>query len=195
MSLELVNTVASLITVTIVAATAITALVQLRHLRSANQVSALMSVGEKLDTRQFTEALTLVHGSLQTELADSAYRAYEIAIYRSAPPPAVHERHIAMHNAVLLVGNTFELMGILVKKRVVDPMIFLDEYCEVTLRAWTVLQSYTALGREAMDWSAAWENFEYLAVLSEDFMQRHPSTYPKGVRRLEVRNPWPILKP
>jgi len=44
MSLELINAVAGLATVTIVAVTAVAALIQLRHLRAGNQISALLSV-------------------------------------------------------------------------------------------------------------------------------------------------------
>ncbi len=46
MPLELVNTAAALLTVTIVAATALAALIQLRHLRAANQIHALLSMGK-----------------------------------------------------------------------------------------------------------------------------------------------------
>ena len=41
---------------------------------------------------------------------------------------------------------------------------------------------------------AIWENFEYLAVLSEDWIRQNTSTYPKGVRRMGVVNPWPVAE-
>jgi len=193
MSLELLNTIAGLVTVTIVAATALAALIQLRHLRAGNQISALISIGDKLDSREFTAAMTLT-SDLETALADSVFRDHEITLFRRLPPPEVDRRYVDMHHAVVLVGNTFELMGLLVKNRIVDAATFLDQYCGVTLSAWKRLENYTALGREA-GYAAGWENFEYLAVLSEDWIRAHPSSYPKGVRRLELHNPWPLSTP
>ena len=48
MSLELLNALASLLTVCIIAATAIAAMVQLRHLRAGNQITAMLAIGEEL---------------------------------------------------------------------------------------------------------------------------------------------------
>jgi hypothetical protein len=192
MSLQVLDTIASLITVTIVAVTAIAALVQLRHLRAGNQVDALISVGEKLDRREFTDALALANSSLNEALADRAYRDYEVSIFRRLPPPQVEQRYVDMHHAVVLVGNTFDLMGLLVKNQIVDANIFLDQYCGIATGSWKVQANYTALGREATASDTVWENFEYLAVLSEDWMRRNPRSYPRGVRRLDIHSPWPV---
>lgn len=180
---------------TIVAATAIAALIQLRHLRAGNQIHALIGVSEKVNCREFTDALTLVNSSLEVALADQEFRDYEVAIYRRLPPPLVDQRYVDMHHAVVLVGNTFDLMGLLVKNQIVDKAIFVDQYCGITSGAWRRLENYIALGRLATDPDANWENFEYLAVLSEDWMMRNPSAYPKGVRRLEIHSPWPVSQP
>ena len=191
MSLELINTVAALVTVSIVAATAIAALIQLRHLRAANQINALLAVAEKLNGREFTDALATMNGGLETALADQEFREYEIAIRRRVPPKKVEKRCADMHHACVLVGNTFELMGSLVKYGIVDQAILVDQYCGVVLGAWKRLADYTALGREAGD-PNAWEFFEYLAVLSEDWLRSHPTSYPKGVRRYPLHNRWPL---
>jgi len=191
MPLELINTIAGLLTVTIVAATAIAALIQLRHLRAGNQIHALISVDEKLGGREFSDALRVVYSGLEAALVDPAFRDYEIAVFRRLPPPRVDQRYVDMHDALVLVGNTFELMGLLVRNRIVDPGLFVDNYCGIALAAWKLLLTHTALGREVGD-NAIWENFEYLAVLSQDWMRTHPSSYPKGVRRFEMHNPWPV---
>jgi len=191
MSLELINTAASLITVTIVGAAALAALIQLRHLRAANQINALLAVNKKLDSRQFTDALTIVSGGLEAALANPQFRDYEIAIRQRVPPPHVDKQCADMHHACILVGNTFELMGSLVKNDIIDQAIMVDQYCGVTLTAWKRLAEYTAFGREAGD-PNGWECFEYLAVLSEDWLRAHPNSYPKGVRRYPLHNPWPL---
>lgn len=191
MSFELINTAAALVTVSIVAATALAALIQLRHLRAANQIHALLAVGEKLDSPNFTDALLIMNSGLEAALADPEFRNYEIAIRRRVPPPNVDKRCADMHHACILVGNTFELMGSLVKYGIIDQRILVDQYCGVVLGAWKRLADYTAFGREAGD-PAGWEYFEYLAVLSEDWLKSQPVSYPKGVRRYPLHNSWPV---
>lgn len=191
MSLELINTIAGLLTVTIVAAAAIAALIQLRHLRAANQINALLAVGEKLDSNEVSDALVTLNKGLEAALADPAFRDHEIAIFRRVPPPSVEKRFTDMHHACILVGNTFELMGSLVRNGIIDRTILVDQYCGVTLSAWKRLADYTALGREAGA-PNGWECFEYLAVLSEDWLRSHPTSYPKGIRRYPLRNRWPL---
>ena len=196
MRLDLINSVAALATVAIVAAAAVAALVQLRHLRAGNQIHALLTVGEKLNSREFKDALTLANSGLEAALEDPRYRAYEISIWRRLPPPAdVDQKFIDMHHAVVLVGNTFEELGLIVRNRIVDPTMFVDNYCGVALGAWKVLEKFTALGRAAMETDIGWENFEYLAVLSEDWIKLHPTSYPQGVRRMELHSPWPVSPP
>ena len=57
MSLELLNTVASLATTLIVAATAIAALVQLRHLRAGNQIEGQLAMVNLFQGQEFESAL------------------------------------------------------------------------------------------------------------------------------------------
>jgi hypothetical protein len=151
----------------------------------------LLTVGEKLDSRAFTDAITLLNSNLEAILANPEYRRYELAIRRRVPPPTVESRFAEMHHACVLVGNTFELMGLLVKNGIVDQTLFVDQYCGVTLGAWKRLADFTAFGREVGD-PNGWEYFEYLAVLSEDWLSSHRGSYPKGVRRYPLRNPWPL---
>jgi hypothetical protein len=191
MSLELINTVAGMLTVTIVAVAALAALVQLRHLRAGNQINALLSVGEKLDSREFIDALARVNRELEAALADPEFRGYEIAIYRRLPPPSVDNRYVELHHACVLIGNTFELLGVLVKNRIIEQTIFVDHYCSVVLGAWTLLANRAALERDVGD-PCVLEYFEYLAVLSEDWLKLHPSSYPTGIRRYPLHNPWPL---
>lgn len=195
MSLEALNTLAGLLTVTIVASTAIAALVQLRHLRAGNQINALLNVSEKLDGRAFRDALMLANRMLDAFLAESDFREYEVAIARRVQPPEVERRFVEMHDALVLIANTFEVLGVLVKNRIVDPALFVDGYCDVALGAWKRLSEYTAFIRAAYGSDAVWEHFEYLAAISEDWIARHPSSYPKGARRLRIHNPWPLPSP
>ncbi len=193
MSLELINTLGTVITVLIVAAAAVAALVQLRHLRAGNQINAMLSIGEEFSAKRFSDAQTLVREQLEAALNDPLFREYNVALDRRHATPDVKPEYEELHKAVNLVGNSYEELGILVKNGVVDQSIFLDRYSWVIAGNWTRLEKLLGLAREATGNVALWENFEYLAVLSEDWMRARPNgTYPARMRRMAVRNPWPI---
>jgi hypothetical protein len=192
MSLELVNTLGTVTTVVIVAAAAIAAMIQLRHLRAGNQINAMLSIGDEFRVQAFVDADLLVAQKLAASLDDPAYRAYEIARSRSQATPDVAQEYIALRQATVLIGNAYEELGILVKNGIVDKDLFLDRYSWRITTAWRRLESLTALARDATQQAAVWENFEYLAVLSEDWLAKGGSAYPKGIRRIRLQNPWPL---
>lgn len=192
MSLEVLNTFGTLTTVVIVAATAIAALIQLRHLRAGNQINAMLSVGDQFNGPTFRNALELVNNRLDSALEDKAFRDYHEAFARNLTPPPTPEDYVELRDAILMVANTYEELGILIKNGVIDRNMFLDRYSWVIARRWHNLENCIAFTRAATDNDAIWENFEYLAVLSEDFIEKQPSSYPKGVRRMLLTNLWPI---
>lgn len=193
MSFESLNAVAPLVTVIIVAATAIAALVQLKHLRAGNQINAMLSIGEELSGKMFSDAGDLVRYRLAAALEDPLYREYEVAMSLGKPAPEVDAEYVALRRASLVVGNGYEELGILVKRGIIDRDTFLDRYCYLITTAWKRLEPVTALTREAMGNDWAWENFEYLAVLSEDWMVKQATgTYPRGMRRMKLTNRWPL---
>ncbi len=192
MSLELINTLGTVITVVIVAAAAIAALVQLRHLRAGNQINAMLSIGEKLQSGAFQEAQEIVSRQLRPALDDVVFRNYNTALGRGLPIPDVDPRYVELRRATVLIGNSIEELGILVKNGIVDKKLFLDRYTFVVVRNWNILEGFTALSPDATGTNALWENFEYLTVLCQDWERLHPSSYPKGARRLQPHNPWPV---
>ncbi|HEV2907733.1 MAG TPA: hypothetical protein VGX02_00575, partial [Candidatus Eremiobacteraceae bacterium] len=78
MSLELISTSATLLTAAVIAATAIAAIIQLRHLRAANQITALWAVQNELDSQDFRDAEVVVRTELDNALADPQYCQFEI---------------------------------------------------------------------------------------------------------------------
>ena len=115
MSLELVSTVGTLLTVLIVGATAISALVQLRHLRAGNQINAILTIGDKFLEPRYQEARALVAAGLTASLEDPRFRRYVILRALGKPMSGISEDHLSMIHAANLVGNTFEEVGLLVK--------------------------------------------------------------------------------
>jgi hypothetical protein len=58
-------------------------------------------------------------------------------------------------------------------------------YSENVTSAWRSIAPVAALLREKLDSPAVWENFEYLAVLSEDFIKEYPGgLFPSSMRHM-----------
>lgn len=196
MSLELVNALASLLTVAIIAATAIAAMVQLRHLRAGNQINAMLAIGEELSSRAVTDARSIVRHKLPRVEDDPKFRAYNAEAERGESHELIPE-YEEIRDAVTLLGNSYEELGILVKQGIVDRDIFLDRYSWVIVGLWRRLEKAIADAREATGQLAIYENFEYLVVLSKKWMLDNPSTYPTGAPRLPKpeRPPLPQRSP
>jgi Domain of unknown function (DUF4760) len=183
MSLELVNTLATFGTFVVIAATAIAAIVQLRHARSSNHIAALNELRETQETPEFIAAQHFIQSELPARLKDPAFR-YQI----DAPSARTAEIRplIAKVNAI---GNYYENMGVLVKTGLVDKDLVLEMWVDVVIQAWNRLAPVTAISRRRFE--AIWDNFEYLVVLAQDWIAAHPKgTYPAGVRRIALKDEW-----
>jgi hypothetical protein len=183
MSLELVNTLATFGTFVVIAATAIAAVVQLRHARSSNHIAALNELRETMESADFQAAQHFVEGELSKRLQDPAFR------YQTDAPAARTDETRPLHAKIDTFGNFFEGMGILVKTGLVDRDLVLEIWCGVVIRAWEGLAPITAIARRESD--AVWENFEYLTVLAREWKAAHPKgTYPAGAQRIELNDEW-----
>jgi Domain of unknown function (DUF4760) len=185
MSLELVNTLATFGTFVVIAATAIAAIVQLRHARSSNQIEALSELREGLENREMQAAIQFVQHHLEKKLEDPDFR-YQLA-NRSAMTPETQ----ALWQELLHVGNFLEAMGALVKNGLADRNLVLDIFSTQIFGNWKRFVPVVAIVRHTTGDNGIWENFEYLAVLSQDWETAHPDgTYPAGVRRFDLNYPW-----
>jgi len=79
MSLELINTFVTFGTFVVIAATAIAAIVQLRHARSSNHIAALNELRETTEVPDFQAALYFVQGELSA-------RKYKILTWLAPSP-------------------------------------------------------------------------------------------------------------
>jgi hypothetical protein len=184
MSLELVNTFATLGTFLVIAATAIAAIVQLRHMRGSNQITALNELRETRETPSFIAANQFVQGQLSAKLQDPAFR-YQLAVTEARTDD--FRQFISMIGAI---GNYYEAMGVLVKAGLVDRGLVMQIWSDNARLAWERLSPVTAIVRRSVG-DVLWENFEYLSVLSQDWMAVHPKgAYPANVRRAELKDEW-----
>ncbi len=144
MSLEILNTAASLLTVVIVAATATAALVQLKHLRLSNQIDAMLEIGKRFDGSAYIEASAMVGRELNAVLSDPSFRRYE-SLTLGAPLPEVDSQQLEVRRAAISVGNMFDEMGLLLKNGCIDRDMFVYQYERLIVQEWTRLTPYTAL--------------------------------------------------
>lgn len=173
MSAEWVTAIATAGTFVVIAASALAALIQLRHMRGSNQIVALTECRETLESPGFREAQRFVSYELSRRLADPE------ECRKVAELPFTGE-----YEAISTVANFFESMGVFVKHGIIDRRIACDVWCGVVLRNWQALLPVTTYARRAINSDALWENFEYLAMLCERFVREHPASYPPGEPRM-----------
>jgi Domain of unknown function (DUF4760) len=181
MSLELVNTLATFGTFLVIAATAIAAIVQLRHARSSNHIVALNEIRETTETPEFQASQQSLR-ELPVRLQDPAFR------YAIAEPAGRTDETRSLISALGRIGNFYETIGVLAKTGLVETDLVFETWGAILIGAWERLAPVTAIYRRR-EGPAVWENFEYLTVLAQDWRVAHPKgTYPAGVRRIDLKD-------
>lgn len=172
--LQILNTAAQIGTFLVIAATAIAAVIQLRHMRANNQLEGLLSVLARVEDSNFNRWVTAAQRQLPEMLADPEYRQSVI--------DGTFDRDVAWLN----LANSYDWVGSLVKNRLIPVEAFLDVYSFRVQQAWKVIEPVATLVRPHVG-DAVWENFEYLYVKAEDWSKAHRhGTYPKHLRRVTL---------
>ncbi|HYK52461.1 MAG TPA: hypothetical protein VEV38_02925 [Candidatus Eremiobacteraceae bacterium] len=179
-----INEFAPIITTLIIAATAIAALVQLRHMRAANHITAVWSVNERFNNPDYDAAMRYLRSNLNALMADPNFKRYVRAMTINEPFPDPPESYVIASRAANLIGNTVEALGNLIISGLVDREIFLRGYAWIIDRVWRMLEQYVKMMRSAEGGDGLWEDFEYLTVCSREWIKRHPVSYPKGAGRI-----------
>lgn len=176
MPLELVNTIATVGTFVVIAATAVAAVIQLRHIRHGNQLQTIMALRTLRESDAIDDAFTFVADDLAKRLEDPAYRA---ELETPHPPDrTVHKE--------LILWDYFEHVGSYIKFGLIDSELYLD-YANPE-RYWKLSVPALAIYRRKRG-QQAYENFEYLVALSQDWDRRHGGGfYPKNAPRVPVED-------
>jgi hypothetical protein len=182
MSQETLSTVAAIGTFIVIAATAVAAVVQLRHLRAQNQLTGLLTVLARVEDPQFNQWVDGSREIVKARLPDP--------LYRRAILDGTFER---TDNPWLNLANSYDWVGSLVKHNLISAEPLLDVYCARVIQAWEIIEGIVPLMR-ARGGPTLWENFEYLVVEARKWYAQHPDgAYPKGVPRLQINVRWPEL--
>jgi len=187
-SLELVNAIASVTTAVVIGATAIAAMIQLRHLRMNNQITALLAVQNEFNEKDFRDVDVFIRKEFPDILNEEGFCAYMIALLKDEEP-IENTRYFEARHSARFVANTYEAIGVLAKNKIIDADLLLDAYSWILADGWRKLEGFVAMVRSVTGEQTIFENFEYVASLSQDYLATHPSVYPPGIRRLNPRLP------
>lgn len=174
MSAEIWSAVFAGATFVVIAATAIAALIQLRHLRASNQLNTLLTLMRMWQAPDLQEHMGYVRGELQGKFQDPDFMAAYAAdsISRS-------------EHRELLVGDFFEQVGSFMKFGLMDEESWIDVAGAQVTGMWQLLTPVIKAMREVRG-PTAFDNFEYAAVRAKLWFEKHPhGTYPSGTPRME----------
>jgi hypothetical protein len=178
MPLETVSIALSAATLIVVGAAAIAAIVQLRHLRASNQLSALLGILDQWNQPHLQAAYAHLIRDLPAKLADEEY-------LRRLRAPGSRDR---ANYPELLICDLWEQVGTYTKHGLIDERILLDIISGQVVNAWQLTWPVTKILRERS--AADGENFEYLAVRSLLWSRRFADgLYPRGMPRMAELQP------
>ncbi|HEV3155103.1 MAG TPA: hypothetical protein VGZ02_14940 [Candidatus Baltobacteraceae bacterium] len=180
MSAEVISAWAALGTLVVIGASAVAALIQLRHMRAGNQLEALLSLERDFGSPALQSALLYIQDALPARMEDPAYRAEleKIGYIDSAAHPE------------LLVCNWCNEIGTLVKHRLVSQDAFMDLFARLIVYCWKKLSPAIAVMRRSRG-DFQYHDFELLTVQAEDWLSRNPhGMIPRTARRIALEDPW-----
>ena len=158
----------------VVTVSAVAALVQLRHVRTANELQALLSVQHDFQEPDLQEALRYVQLEMPERMRDPAYRRELEKI--GFVDPHKHPEMVAC--------NWFNHAGTLLKNQMVAERAFLDLFGRLVDYYWRLLEPTIAVLRRRRG-PGQYESFEYLAMCAHRWRERfRDGTYPKDAPRL-----------
>jgi hypothetical protein len=174
MPLDVWASIAQILTFAVIAATAVAALVQLRHLRAANQVSAIQLFAQMYEGSELRDAFHFVRTELATRLQDPAFRE-ELT---SGSLDRLKHPEVS-------ICNFFDQWGGYYRLGVIDRRAFMRQNAGVIDGFWRLLEPAIRLMASARGVNTAFEQFEYLEVAARTWLASHPDgDYPKDWPRI-----------
>lgn len=181
MSSELLTAIASIGTFVVIAATAIAAVIQLRHMRAANQVAALKAFAEAYEGPELRDAFYFVRTQLRNKLEDPAFRRdlrFDTMLERSKHPE-------------IQICNFFDQWGCNYRDGAIDRRSFLRVNAGVVANFWALLEPVIALMADPRNGNTSFQQFEYLTVQARRWCERNPAgDFPKEEKRIALVDPW-----
>lgn len=182
MNWEELGALSTFATLIVIAASAVAAVVQLRHMRSANTIVGFLGFMDRWASPQARElaARVLVGDGLERRLADPAYRQELAAgITDTIAHPEIQYM------------DFWESLGMLVKLGYFDEPAVMESGGSFCIRAWQRLMPVIAIMRRSRG-PLSYDNFEFLVARAMLWERKHPKgIYPSGTPHLPVIDPHP----
>ena len=150
MSWEALTAVVSVASVVVLAAAAIAAVIQIRHLRAGNQLEGFLEVSRELESPELLRARAFVELELVDRLKDDVYRQELIS-----------GRFDLMRHPEIRIANFWEKMGALIRHGVLDAPLFFDFFAHRCAVRWEQLRPVVELMRQRD--AFMWADFEHIA--------------------------------
>lgn len=195
MSPEYLTALSSIVTAAVITASAVAAVIQLRHMRAGNSMQLILSVRAILEDDEHRHAMNEIRGGdLQRALDDPQFRRYVYRRLRRLPTKDAPQQFRDLMDAATRLANFFELIGGMMRRGVASGEIFLPNYWWIVLSNWDRMEAWIAMAREYAQSDGLYVDFEYLTVLSRKWADAHPDSYAHGVPRIPVTNPHPLTE-
>lgn len=180
MSWEELTAVATLGTVVVIGASAIAALIQLRHMRASNELEAVLSLQRDFQSPEVQAALQYVQDQLSLRLDEDRYRD-ELATIGFISI----ERH-----PELIACNWFTQMGTFLKHGLISESTLMDLYARLIRYYWKELSPAIAVMRRKRG-DGQYSEFEFLALRASAWLDGHSQgAFPSGMHRPALPDPW-----
>ena len=172
--------VASVGTFLVIAATAIAAIIQLRHMRAANQVAAMQLFARTYEGAEHQSAFHFVRAELKQRLEDPQFRQE----LRSGDTDRAKHPEIQ-------VCNFFDQWGLYYRSGVIDRRAFMRVNSGVVTGMWDILEPVITLLADPVHGNLSFQQFEYLTVQARRWQKCNPiGDYPPGEQRIQLVDPW-----
>lgn len=181
MSWDELSAISTFITMLVIAASAIAAVIQLRHMRAGNAINGFLGFMDKWSSPQARQRQAYVFSpELDRKLADPAYRAelMQLGVDRIGHPE-------------LEILDMWESIGMFVKLGYFAEDTVMESGGPVAIITWERLKPVIAIIRRARG-PTIYDNFEYLVSRAIKWEASHPDgVFPKGTPHLPIVDAYP----
>lgn len=177
MNIEALNTIGVFLTAAIIGATAIAAVVQLRHIRSSNELTAFTEAFELWYSPAVQDGFRFIQRELKDRMQDPAFRS------------ELDTTGVVDHRAHPELGplDFFDNIGVMVSLGMLREEVILHPASQLIDNLWTTMSPVIAIMRRKRG-PQLYISLEWLAVRAKKWLERYPDGYrvPGWVR---LRNP------
>lgn len=175
------SAISTFVTMIVIAASAMAAVFQLRHMRAGNTITGFLGFMDKWASPQAREIANYVFsGSVQEKLADATYR-------QEIMSPLVDR----LANPEFQYLDFWESLGMLLKLGYFAEDAVMESGGPTAIKVWHALSPVIAIVRRARG-PQVYDNFEYLVSRALLWESKHPyGAFPRNTPHLPTIDPYP----